>query len=133
MQILAAKRFSKYTVVGGAAFALDLVLLFLFTDALGWPPVLSAAVAFVLAVSLNYVLSRYFVFKGTTRGFAAGYAGFLVIALSGLGIVTGMMHVFVDILAWNYLLSRISIALFTGIWNYLLNLYFNFRVAGSNM
>lgn len=113
--------------------ALDLVLLFLFTDALGWPPVLSAAVAFIIAVSLNYILSRYFVFKGTTRGFTAGHVGFLIIALSRLGIVTGMMHVLVNILAWNYLLSRIFIALFTGIWNYLLNLYFNFKVAGSDV
>lgn len=123
-------RFSKYVLVGGSTFLLDLLLLFVLTDQLHWNPVQAAALAFVIAVSVNYLLSRRFVFKGTLRGLGAGYAGFLLIAAGGVAIVTVGMHLLVEDLGVDYLVSRILIATVTGAWNYLLNLYVNFQVAG---
>ncbi len=124
-------RFLKYTLAGGTTFTLDLIFLYAFTDILGFEVVLSAAVAFLIATSLNYLFCRYYVFQGTARSFAAGYIGFILIALGGLCIVSGLMHLFVNILAWHYLASRVLVAAFTGLWNYLLNLYVNFRMAGT--
>jgi hypothetical protein len=37
----------------------------------------------------------------------------------------------VDLLGLHYLVSRILIAGVVGVWNYLLNLYVNFKVAGK--
>ncbi|WP_421901486.1 GtrA family protein [Maridesulfovibrio sp.] len=124
-------RFLRYTCVGGGTFLFDLAMLYLFTDGFGWSPVFAAALAFFIAVSINYLISRRLVFKGTTREFKQGYLGFLLIAGTGLVIVTGGMYIMVDILQWQYLISRILVSLITGLWNYLLNLYVNFRVAGK--
>lgn len=124
------RRFSKYVLIGGATFLLDLLLLFVVTDQLHWNPVRAAALAFVIAVSVNYLLSRRFVVKGTLRGLGAGYAGLLLIAAGGVAIVTVGMHLLVEDLGGDYLVSRILIAAVTGVWNYVLNLYVNFQVAG---
>ncbi|WP_320176024.1 GtrA family protein [Maridesulfovibrio sp.] len=124
-------RFLRYTYVGGGTFLFDLAMLYLFTDGLKWHPVFAAGVAFLIAVSTNYLISRKLVFKGTSRKFKQGYLGFLLIAVTGLIIVTGGMFLMVDILQWQYIISRILISLVTGLWNYLLNLYVNFRVAGK--
>ncbi|ACS79549.1 GtrA family protein [Maridesulfovibrio salexigens] len=126
-------RFLRYTCVGGGTFLFDLALLYLFTDGFNWSPVFSAGLAFLIAVSLNYIISRRLVFKGTTREFKQGYLGFLLIAGTGLIIVTGGMFLMVDILHWQYIISRILISLITGLWNYILNLYVNFRVAGKHL
>lgn len=107
-------------------------MLFIFTDEFHWPPVAAAGTAFIIAVSLNYFISRNFVFKGTSRELRQGYLGFLIIAGSGLIIVGGGMHIMVTVLKWEYLISRILISFITGIWNYLLNLYVNFKVAGKH-
>ncbi len=121
-------RFLKYSAVGVSTFAFDLVLLFVLTDFLHIQYIVSTGIAFILAVSVNYFLSRALVFKGTLRSVHAGYAIFIIIAASGLLIVTGSMFVLVGL---NYLVSRVLIAGIVGVWNYLLNLYVNFKVAGQ--
>ena len=126
-------RFLRYTCVGGGTFLFDLTMLCIFTDGLDWSPVVAAGLAFFIAVSLNYYISRRLVFKGTTRGFKQGYFGFLLIAGTGLVIVTGGMFLMVDIFRWQYIISRILVSFITGIWNYLLNLYVNFQVAGKQL
>jgi putative flippase GtrA len=128
----ALKRFFKYALVGGSTFALDLLLLFLFTHVFGWHYLFATGIAFLTAVSINYLLSRRFVFKGTLRSVHAGYVGFLSIAALGLLWVTGLMFVCVEYLGWGYLPARVAVAAVVGIWNYLLNLYVNFKVVGMH-
>lgn len=103
----------------------------MFISKLQWQPVYAAGVAFFIAVSINYTLSRKYVFKGTKRSFKQAYLGFLSIALVGLLIVMGGMYLFVENFNLNYMLSRVIVAMMTGLWNYFLNLYVNFKVAGK--
>ncbi len=128
--MLALRRFFKYSVVGVSTFLFDLALLFVLIDFVNMNPVPAAGVAFLIAVSVNYFLSRSFVFSETRRSFAHAYYWFIVIALAGAGIVAGCMYVFVSIFGWHYLVSRVGIAGIVGIGNYAINLFFNFRVAG---
>ncbi len=124
-------RFARYTAVSVSTFLLDLLLLFLFTDFFGWQYVFSAGVAFIIAVSINYFVSRRFVFRGTVRSVGEGYGIFLAIAFAGLITVTALMALFVGVFGWHYLISRILIAGIVGFGNYLMNLYVNFKVVGS--
>jgi putative flippase GtrA len=124
-------RFLRYSLIGGTTFLLDLCLLFVFTDIFHIYYVASAGLGFVVAVSLNYLFSRRYVFKGTLRSVHAGYGIFLLIAGVGLVAITGLMALFVGVFGWNYLFSRIIIAGIVGFWNYLMNLYVNFKVVGK--
>lgn len=131
MQYPAAKRFLKYSVVGISTFLLDLFLLFALTDVFAIHYLYSAGIAFLISISLNYRLSRRYVFKGSARDVSVGYINFILIALVGLGFVIGGMYVLVSVFSLSYFVSRICIAGVTGIWNYLMNLYVNFKVAGK--
>jgi putative flippase GtrA len=126
----ALQRFKKYALVGVSTFALDLVLLFVLTDAMGIPYVLSAALAYGAAVSLNYFISRHTVFVGTVRGLRTGYALFLGAALCGMTLVSAGLFVMVEWLSVHYILARFVVAGFVGVGNYVFNLYINFKVAG---
>jgi putative flippase GtrA len=125
-------RFLKYTSVGVSTFLFDLFLLYLLTDSFKIHYALATPLAFGIAVSINYFLSRRFVFKGTLRSVHAGYGVFLAIAGTGMAAVTGLMVVFVEVLHMEYLPARVIIAGIVGVWNYLMNLYVNFKVAGKH-
>jgi putative flippase GtrA len=125
------KRFAKYASVGVSTFLFDLALLFLFIDFLGMHHVVAAGAAFLIAVSCNFLISRRFVFQGTSRPPGKSYAAFLLIAGTGLVAVAGLMYVAVDLFGLHYLVSRVLIAGVVGMWNYLMNLYMNFKVVGQ--
>lgn len=129
---LSLTRLLRYSFVGVSTFALDLALLFLFVDVFSVQMVFAAGVAFLIAVSANYFLSRRYVFKGTLRDIKSGYSNFVFIALIGLLIVTLGMYFMVTFLSWNYLSARIVVAFVTGFWNYIMNLYVNFKVVGRH-
>lgn len=128
----AAERFAKYLAVGVSTFLLDLCLLYVLIDIFSVPTVYAAGVAFLVAVTVNYVISRKFVFVGTLRGVKAGYVNFLLIVLIGLAVVMGGMYVLTTMFGLGYLLSRALLAAMTGVWNYLMNLFVNFKVAGKH-
>ena len=127
-----AVRFLKYASVGVSTFLFDLLLLYVLTDYLKIHYAVATPVAYGIAVSINYFISRRFVFKGTLRSVHTGYGVFLAIAGTGMGAVTGLMVVFVEVLQMQPLPSRVIIAGFVGVWNYIMNLYVNFKVAGKH-
>lgn len=122
------RRFLKYTAIGISTFGVDLLLLFLFADIFSFNYLFAAGCAYVVAISINYLLSRKYVFDGTLRSAHAGYAIFLSIAIIGLLIVTGCMYVLVSAYGLNLFASRILVAGIVGVWNYVMNLYVNFQV-----
>lgn len=126
------QRFLKYASVGTSTFLFDLLLLYILIDYVKIYYPLATALAFGVAVSINYFISRRFVFTGTLRSVHAGYGMFLSIALVGMGAVTGLMVVFVEVFHLSYLPARVIIAGIVGLWNYLMNLYVNFKVAGRH-
>ena len=86
--------------------------------------------AFLVAVSINYLVSRAWVFVRTHRSFFTGYVYFLQFAIVGALATTALMWVGVEQLDLPALYSRVGIAGVVGICNYLGNLYLNFRVVG---
>lgn len=126
------QRFLKYSTVGTTTFLFDLFLLWLFTDVMAINYLLAAGVAFVVAVSINYVLSRRYVFRDSLRSVGSGYVNFLLIAGMGLLFVVGGMYVLVEFFVLPFMAARVVIAAVTGFWNYLMNLYVNFSVVGKH-
>lgn len=128
----AFKRFLRYAGVGGSTFAFDLTLLWLVTEFLTIPYQVSTAGAFLVAISINYFVSRRYVFKGTSRRVHHGYLYFILVAFGGAAVVTGAVAFLVSFLGLHYLVARTIVACFVGIGNYLFNLHLNFRVAGHH-
>lgn len=127
----AIRRLLKYSVVGFSTFFLDLSLLYILTEVFSVHYILASGIAFFIAVSVNYALSRKYVFKNTLRGVREGYINFLIISIIGVCLVMGGMYMLVTVCSFNYLISRCFIAIVTGFWNYVMNLFVNFKVVGK--
>jgi putative flippase GtrA len=125
-------RFLRYTLVGGSTFLFDLLLLFAVTTYAGVPYYLATPGAFLIAVSLNYLISRRFVFRGTERGHTVGYSVFIGIAVLGALFTTLGVTLFVTYAGLHFLVALVLTALVVGMGNYLFNLFFNFKVVGRH-
>ena len=128
----ALKRFFRYLLVGVSTLTLDLLLLAAMTELLGVPYFVAVPAGFLAAATLNYAISRKHVFRGTSRAVHHGYAYFITLASLGALVTTLGTAFFVEYAGFYYLFARVFVAGFVGAANYLMNLHFNFKVAGHH-
>lgn len=123
----AAAMLVRNTVVSCAAFGFDLALLWALVTWAGMDKLLAAALGFVAANTLHYVLGRTWIFRGTDRGVAAGYVLFLVNAGVGLTLTIGLFALFLRFTPINYLVARVLVSVVAGLAVFVLNAVLNFR------
>jgi putative flippase GtrA len=123
-------RASKYALAGVSTFGLDLALLFVAIDVLHVGTIPATGGAFLIAISLNHILARNFVFSETARPMQEGFSLFLFGALVGACLSMTLMYLLQYGLELHYLTARVLVAGVVGAGNYLYNLYVNFRVVG---
>ena len=121
------KKSLGYFAVSASTFALDMTLLTLLKNLTSIKVFILAGCTYFIAITLDYLLLRVFVYKNSIRSNYKGYFYFLIIALSGSGMVSIVMYYFVEVLGYYYLLVRPLFAIILGIWNYTLNTSLNFR------
>ncbi|MBN9505528.1 MAG: GtrA family protein [Altererythrobacter sp.] len=117
----------RNTVVSCSVFMVGLGVLYALVQEGGFPEVPAAGIGFLVANSLHYVLGRAWIFRGTDRPPAAGYALFLVNASVGLAVT---MLFYAALLEWthlHYLTARVIVSVFAGLVVFVLNAVFNFR------
>lgn len=117
----------RNTVVSCSVFVLGLCVLYALVDGLGFPEVPAAGIGFLVANSLHYVLGRTWIFRGSERGPASGYALFLVNAGVGLAVTMALYAALLAFTRMDYIFARILVSLFAGLVVFVLNAVFNFR------
>ncbi len=96
-------QFLRYCFVGGLAFIVDYGIMVLLVEIFALHAVLASAIAFILGLIVNYLLSTFWIFKKSRlHSRVAEFVGFAVIGLIGLGINAAIIWFFQDYLAaWN--------------------------------
>ena len=118
----------KFTGISIAILGFEFLLLFTLVEFFSWNEVIAATCSLIIALFVNYVVSRKVVFTETKRTFFRGLAIFFGLAVVNITLITLSMFIAVEIVEYNYLVSRLIIGLFFGGITYLNNLYFNFKV-----
>ena len=122
-----AKLFGRNTVASFFAFGIDIALLWILVETVGLVYLPAAAIAFLVAMSVHYVVSRIWVFKASERGMATGYFYFLVNAGIGLVVTLAAFWALMNLLDLHYLLARVVASIVAGILVFFLNAVFNFK------
>lgn len=76
----------KFGIVGIIAFIIDYALLFILTEFVGFPSLLSAAISFLVSVTVNYIASIKWVFTVTQKQTKKDVFIFFFLSTIGLGI-----------------------------------------------
>lgn len=109
----------RYGFVGGVAFVADYASLYLLTEWAGMPYLLSAAVAFIVGLTVNYLLSNLIVFK--THRLSNRWAEFIVFAgigIVGLGLNELIMYACSDGIGLHYMVSKLISTVLVFFWNF---------------
>lgn len=122
-----ARLFARNTVASFFVFALDVSLLWGFVEMLGIGYIPAATIAFLIAMTLHYVLSRIWIFRGTDRGIAMGYVYFMVNTGIGLVVTIGVFAALIEWTGLYYLVARVLSSVVAGIVVFFLNAVFNFK------
>jgi putative flippase GtrA len=117
----------RNTVASSAAFVIGLGVLWTLVEQAGVDEVVAAGIGFVVANTLHYGLSRTWIFRGTERGRATGYALFLINAAVGLVVTMVLYAAILEFTAIHYLVARVIVSLVAGLMVFVLNAVFNFR------
>ncbi len=110
----------RYTVVGGCAFAFDFSCLFFLTSYCHLYYLVSAAIAFLVGLAVNYILSVAWVFN--RRRMDSRLSEFVVFALIGLGgllLNEVFIWFFTEVLLLFYLVSKAISTVLVYLYNFL--------------
>jgi putative flippase GtrA len=122
-----AALFGRNTVASIVCFGIDVAILWVLVEFAGFTYLPGATVAFLIAMSIQYLISRVWVFRGTKQGVAKGYVWFLVNAGIGLVITLAVFAAFIWWVGVHYLIARLIASALAGIAVFFLNALFNFK------
>lgn len=114
-----AVQFFRYLFVGGLAFCADAGSLFLMERA-GLHYLLAAAVAFLIGLTVNFLLSKRFIFTEDSKrvGRTGEFVAYGLIGLAGLGITELIMYLFTSVFGVYFMLSKIISTIIVFLWNF---------------
>jgi putative flippase GtrA len=116
----------RNTVVSIGVFLFGLALLWLLVELFAVSKIVAAGISFIAANTIHYVFGRTWIYRGTDRPVATGYAFFILNSLVGLALTLLLFAEFIA-LGMHYILARIVTSLFAGLVLFVLNAVFNFR------
>ena len=118
----------RYAFVGGIAFLADAGSLFLLEKA-GLHYLIAAALAFLVGLTVNFFLSKRFVFSEDARrvGRAGEFVAYGLIGLAGLGLTELIMYLMTGVFGVYFMLSKIVSAAIVLLWNFAARKLFLYR------
>jgi len=122
----AAVLLGRNTVVSTAAFLIGLMVLWLLVEIGHFDKVLATALSFLIANSLHYLFGRVWIYRGTSRRVAPGYAFFLINAGLGLAVTVILFGAMVRYTEIHYMVARVLVSVVAGLIMFLLNATLNF-------
>jgi putative flippase GtrA len=109
----------RYAFVGGLAFVVDFGSLYVLTDCLGVYYLHSAALAFLVGLTTNYLLSVLWVFqKRTFQNRFVEYMIFGLLGVLGLVLNQGLMYFLTEDVRCHYLFSKMLATGLVFLWNF---------------
>ncbi|MBQ7162145.1 MAG: GtrA family protein [Bacteroidales bacterium] len=118
----------RYAVVGGVAFVVDYGSLWLLTEVVGLHHLVSAAIAFILGLICNYVISTAWVFgESKVSNRWVEFVIFSIIGVIGLGLNELIIYLCTDVCGLHYMLSKIISTVIIFFWNFFARRFILFK------
>ncbi len=124
----------RYTFVGGFAFLVDFGTLFILTEYFNIHYLVSAGIAFLFGLIVNYFLSVKWVFNSRVmENVWLEFILFTLIGLVGLGLNELFLYILTDIFLIYYLISKLITTFIVYFWNFFARKIFLFNKQKSQI
>jgi len=122
------KAIVKFVMSGGIAGAVDLIALYLCHGLLLINIIVSTTIAFILSFWVSFYLQKFWTFSDHGRQTMFKQVGlYMLIAFINLNLNGFLMHIFVNRLQVNYLLSQVAVSLLIGVESFVVYKFVIFR------
>lgn len=108
----------RYLFVGGGAFVVDSMVLYLLTDLAKINYLISAPLAFLFGVAANFLLTKILVFRQNLRNRFFERVIFFLICFVGLLLTEGIMFFCVNICNRHYFVAKVIATAIVFLWNF---------------
>lgn len=120
------KRFVKYCIVGANGIGINVAILYILTNVLGFFYIISSLIAHEVSIIVNYCLNNMWTFKGIgeKRSFTNKLIRYNIAKLSGMTLSIILLYLYTELFSINYLISNL-LAIVTGVgWGFFTSLKF---------
>lgn len=121
-------RLAKSTGVGMSTYVLDISIVALLVYVYSFPSQVAIGTGFLIGLTINYLITYYWVFRGTRRNKFTGYAIFAALAIIGIFVITQSVEYLTGEYHMHLLVARTIVAAFVGLVEFLLNTFLNFKL-----
>lgn len=123
------RQFFKFGMVGVVNTLTSATVYILLTRLVSVTPLVANALAFVIAVSVSFLLNKNWTFRDQQRAYAKQYSRFFLISLVGLGLSEMIIFVMHTRFGIHDLASFFTAVLLVMFWNFFANRWWTFRPA----
>ncbi len=116
-------KFFRYVFVGGIAFIIDWLTLYILKHYIHY--LLAVAIAFIFGLVVNFILSKKVVFteKAVVKKVESEFTLYCIIGLIGLGLTELLVYILTDWVKLYIMLSKTIAAIIVLIWNFFARKY----------
>lgn len=119
--------FVKYTSVATVGLTCDMTTLFLLVQFGHLNVLLATAIAFMVAVVVNFNLHKYWTFRDHSHNLKKQFTAFFTISIMNFCLTLLFMFIFVDIVRLWYILAKLITATLVLIFSYTMNRLWTFK------
>lgn len=124
------KVYVKFFITGSLTLLLDLLFLYFSYNILALDILVSTAIAFVLSFIFNFFVHKFWTFRNDNLKYIYKQIFYyMFITLLNLGINIKLMHVFVNHMQFNYIISQIVTTVLIGLESFF---FYNFFIFNKN-
>ena len=117
----------RFITSGTIVAFVGISLLHIFTEWFGFWYLLSSTISFVVAITLNFCLQKFWTFKNKDKNIHMQGSLFFLNALLNLALNTALMYGMVDVVGIHYLLAQAVTMVLLSVMNYFIYQLIVFR------
>lgn len=119
--------FIKYAIVGTVGTCIDVAVVYTSFHYLFLSLFWSTFLGFLIAASHNFLFNKIWTFGDKSKKYKRQYIKFFLVSFIGLLWTLSCMYIFVEILAWHLILSKLITSGLILFWNFIANKFWTFN------
>ncbi len=118
----------SFAIVGTIGMVIDFGVTWLLKEKAKVNEYVANSIGFIIAVTNNYILNKYWTYKEMDPITAKQFSLFLAISLMGLSLNNLFLYIFHKVFKINFYWAKLFATAFVFLWNFTLNNFLTFNI-----